>query len=87
MKFTSLHDAENAYNHLASETETMLGMVAGMTTILLSLIAKHHDKDQLQLHLTYLREKTDAGMIFDTLTQAEREIALTYVEQLRQFGN
>lgn len=82
--FTTLSDAEDAYNRLAAEMEVMRGMHAGMTVLFTSLIAKHSDYQQFQLHLTSVVEIADLGSLGASLTPKEREIARAYVEQLQQ---
>lgn len=83
MKFDTLADAERGYAKLHSEFETLLGMVAGITTILSSVIAKHPNYDQFQLHLTSLVELAENGALGKSLNSRQKEVARTYVEQLQ----
>lgn len=67
------------------ELETMLGIQAGITTVLQALIATHPKHQQFQLFLARLMDKdvmerTLAGV----LNQAQMETARKYVEQLQR---
>ena len=44
-------ELEHRVRALESEAETMLGMIAGLQTVVMSLIAMHPNHDQLQLHI------------------------------------
>ena len=84
IRFNDLADAEDAYNALAAEVEAMRGIQAGMTTLFASLIAKHPNYQQFQLHLTSVVEIADLGSLGKALTPKERAVARAYVEHLQQ---
>jgi len=83
MMFSSLEDAGRAYDALAGEVETMLGVQAGLTMVLTALIAKHHDYDQMQLVLTSVVERADQGA-WKALTVKQRDVARSVAESLQQ---
>lgn len=67
---------------LERDVEALLGLVQGLTVAVGSLIAKHHDHAQLQLHLTTLLERTDATA-FGAMSPRQREVARLLVEELQ----
>lgn len=71
--------------NIEREIETMLGIQAGMTAILASLIATHPNYRQLQLHLTTALEvMLEGGFAGAALSDHQRATARSYVEQLQQ---
>lgn len=84
MRFESLSDANDAYENLSAEIQTMLAIQTGITTVLVSLIAKHSNYDQFQLHLTSVVEMMENSALGNTLTAKQRATARAYVEDLQQ---
>lgn len=84
MRFTSLSDAEEAYNKLAEKVSMVEAREAAMPVVLGALIAKHQDYDQLQLFLTSAVEIADTGFWPKLLSPKQREAARAYVEQIQQ---
>lgn len=65
--------------------EQLLGFQAGITVVLASLIAKHPDHDQLQLHITTALETAlaDQGP-WQMLSETQKAAAREYVEGLQR---
>lgn len=69
---------------LEREVETLLGMIAGLQVAAVSLVAKHHDHEQLVMHLATVTEILDAGSLGRTLSPKQRDVARTVLESLQR---
>jgi hypothetical protein len=66
---------------LEREVEALRAIQAGITVVLASLIAKHHDHDQLQLHIATMLELT---ALQAPLNDRQRAVLRDYVESLQR---
>jgi hypothetical protein len=83
-KFESLEDAARVCGQMAREIENHHAMTFGLQTILLALMATHHEHEQMQLATTTFLEHLLAKMPEKSLSAAQGEKVRNFVEGLQQ---
>ena len=71
-------------NALEQEVEALLGIVAGLHTVIASLVATHPDHAHFQLHLASVTEIADLGSMGQALSLRQRNIGRAVAEHLQQ---
>ncbi len=73
-------------NELERELETMMGIQAGITIALASVISTHPDHEKLQLAIARNLEFVAPAALWPTLSEKSQKTAVGYVECLQRIA-